>query len=1468
MAWRVPLKPPWLRRRDHRQARKDARRLLQLEAASRRLFREQPHGIRVLALRDVGLPTWHVDVGGTSIAARMDSCSTSCVGNDSMATMGTYLRASRGYVEGVTGNVLPVTQVRRVEWSIPGGHFMADVHVVPGMSDQLLLGSDFMAKYGMDMLWSSRELSFTRAGPGGVRVPFTLEGMSMATGTALPVRRATVARRVNLPAMCGGLTRIQVAAPDGTDVLFTPFPGDGRSQVLMAATVSTVQDGVIIVPAVNTTGHAQRSRDREAVGLWTPLSHELQVLDLVEVTIDAVDDWLASVNATGEAVLPLEETIQLGHLDTTQRQQLLRVLRRFPELTQVDAFVLPAAVMGVEHSINTGLAPPTQERRTRLSPAQDAIIRAEIIDLLRKDLIEPASGAWGFPVVIVKKKDGSARFCIDYRRLNAVTVRDVYPLPRIDETLEQLGGAKWFTTLDLSSGYWQIPMCPDDMDKTAFTSKYGLYRWRRMPMGLCNAPATFQRAMDAVLRGLTWQMCLVYLDDIIVYTNGTFERHLLHVALVLRRLRDAGLTLKFKKCVFAATEVEYLGHLLTADGVKPNSRLLDSLRRFPEPRDEKQVRSFVHLAGYYRRFIADFASKAAPLTKLTRKAEPFRWESEQQAAFDLLKKELCERPVLRFPDFTLPFTVVCDASLVGLGAALMQDDGDGMRPVAFISHVNSVTQAKYGITELECLAVVWALKAFRPYVYGRRVQVITDHNALVWLMSKRGPAPRLHRWALQLADYDMDLVYRPGHENVVADALSRMPVAIKGLMARARPLQRRRGGSHAPRPPPRSPAPPIASGWTLLTQALHTATTTPSMEAVFAYMMDSDMPERSNGLPGPNTGSSATPALPCSDCGSRTRREPTAPIAPMTPTHPTAPTDTPTSRPERLHVKPLDVMDSPVALSLARIRSAQETSPQLRKWVAPGALQLGHPTSLQRGLWYVTIPGVGSRVLLPPSLWHVVLREAHDSALSGHLGFDHTLERVRRRFWWPGMARSARVWASACKDCGSRKPKQPWVVPPLRPLAVGEVGARWALDLQGPYPTSLQGNVYVLAATEYVTRTAVTVAIPNHSAVAVARAFWDRVCMVYGLPAELLMDGASELTGRVLDELCRITAVEKFHSVAYRPAMMGLVERFNRTIKDMVAIYVSTAQNDWDEWLPTLTYAYNTAVHSTHGFPPMQLMMGRIGKSVLDLQFPGESIVDAIPEWNQRFVTELRRVREIAKTTLQQAQTAMARRYDKSASDRLHLRPGMWVWIARVSRDKGVSKLKHRFRGPARLVEAVGFDNWRVECLWDHGAPLLVHASECLPFFDDGELQRAAVLDTVSDGEEEDSHLFGSRIPPDDIDDGEKGSLCQVLGLKTENKQGDTARGSVRQKEERARLRRQLLDGIRQQADWCGIRRSRRQTKRPLLKTVMEVEVYSTSGWCFVAVDAWEQERHEPSGRYWVPWGARGLDGSFVQTLG
>ena len=417
---------------------------------------------------------------------------------------------------------------------------------------------------------------------------------------------------------------------------------------------------------------------------------------------------------------------------------------------------------------------PIHQAPYRVSPAQREIIQKQVTEMVEDGIIQPSDSPWASPIILVRKKNGAWRFCIDFRKLNSVTKKDVYPLPRIDDTLDLLSGSSYFSTLDLAQAFWQIELAPEDREKTAFITGEGLYEFRRMPFGLVNAPATMQRLINSVLKSERWKICLTYLDDIIVFSK-TFSEQVERLETVLKALQKANLQLQKTKCKFAYKEVVFLGHLISEKGISPDPAKTDTIEKFPPPKNIKQVRSFLGLASYYRRFIKNFSSIAHPLNELLKKDNAFCWTEKCQKAFQELKEKLITPPILIHFNDKLPIFLYTDASGFAIGAVLAHKIDNIEHVVAYISHSLNKHEQNYPITEKECLAIVYSVEKFKPYLYGRHFTVVTDHHPLCYLNSTRSPSGRLSRWAVRLSEYSFDILHKKGECHKNADCLSRYP---------------------------------------------------------------------------------------------------------------------------------------------------------------------------------------------------------------------------------------------------------------------------------------------------------------------------------------------------------------------------------------------------------------------------------------------------------------------------------------------------------------------------------------------------------------------------------------------------------------------------------------------------------------------------------------------------------------------
>ena len=467
-------------------------------------------------------------------------------------------------------------------------------------------------------------------------------------------------------------------------------------------------------------------------------------------------------------------------LSPIEKKQLRDLLLRYELLMAFDKKNLGICV-GIEHTVDTGDSPPIRQYPRILSATLRADINKQVEEWLEMGVIRPCRSEWSSPVVLVPMKgvdeNGKPlqRLCIDFRKVNAVTKMDAYPLPNVRDCLDAFAGCRYFTSIDMNSGYLQIKVAEQDQIKTSFVTQDGLFCFNYMPFGLMCAPMTFARAMDYHLSGLKFNICIIYLDDCVIYSD-TFEKHLQNIEKVFERIKDSGMTLSPDKCSFCQQSIRFLGHIVSDEGLSTDPDKIQAIRCFPTPSCIRDVRAFLGLAGYFRVFVQDFSQKAEPLSKLNRKNIGFKWEKEQMLAFNLIKELLTSAPILVHFDNKLPIELRCDGSTIGIGSILIHRIDGKPHVIRYDSRLLTNAEKNYCVSEIECLAIVQATEKCQQYLLGIKFTIFTDHVSLQWLATKKDLSPRLIRWDLHLQKYNYKVVYKSGQNMKDVDALSRAPV--------------------------------------------------------------------------------------------------------------------------------------------------------------------------------------------------------------------------------------------------------------------------------------------------------------------------------------------------------------------------------------------------------------------------------------------------------------------------------------------------------------------------------------------------------------------------------------------------------------------------------------------------------------------------------------------------------------------
>ena len=640
-------------------------------------------------------------------------------------------------------NNMPLDVVGKTEVTIQLGGIRAQhkVLVCRGLVQQVLIGIDFLTAHKCIINFDTNTV-YSKGEPNKI-----------VFGCLDKVYRITVAETVTLPPN-------MVADIPCDECMGVLEPADTFSEKYSAGAFRmavTVKGGRIPVCVFNYLNKPLKIYRCSSIGDLYPLAGEgesqqetnggvgYKVVppgapkEDVEIGLEAKQCSAVFVKDADVHSLSVEEMfpISSNFVPEEEKLRLYDMLSTYADCISKGPWDLGTA-KGVRHTIDTGSAQPIQVPPRRVPFHKRQEMRSQVDEMLEADIIEPSDSPWSSPVVLVAKPDGSQRFCVDYRALNSVTKRNLYPLPRCDDILESLSGAQWFSHLDLLRGYWQIHVAEKDREKTAFATPDGLYQFRKLSFGLTNAPACFMRAMHLILRGLCWSDCLVYLDDIIVF-GRTLQEHRERLSLVLSRLTEAGLKINPKKCKLLCEQVVVLGHVVSGKGISTDREEIRVIKEWPVPADESQLRAFLGTAGYYRQFVPNYAHIASPLHRACQKGDRFRWTAECKEAFLHIKRKLTNAPILAFPQLDVPFILDSDASDSGLGAVLSQVQCGKERVIAYAARALSKAERNYSTTRKELLALVWGTEHFETFLYGQRFLVRTDHSALQWLRNFKNP---------------------------------------------------------------------------------------------------------------------------------------------------------------------------------------------------------------------------------------------------------------------------------------------------------------------------------------------------------------------------------------------------------------------------------------------------------------------------------------------------------------------------------------------------------------------------------------------------------------------------------------------------------------------------------------------------------------------------------------------------------
>ena len=1138
-------------------------------------------------------------------------------------------------IVGVGGSKHNVRGRVNLTFHIEGVPFQQEFHILSHTNQDVLLGIDFLNSNSAVIDLQGKVLSFPDK-------QLTVNVLSRGETTVKCTNQITI------PPKCIHTVPINFAsAIPGRTVLIEPTSPLTELNLMGARCVSTQNKGRSYIQVVNPTTKPINIPQNQSIGLASSVNRR-NVLSLKETK---------SFRKLQIPKKPINFDMSNSDLTVEQKKQLMTLLNNFRDVFAADSSELGRTDV-YKHDIElVDGAPPVRSRPYRTSPAMQKVIDKQIEQMLKDRIIEPSNSEFSSPVVLAKKKNNEYRFCVDYRRLNAVTKVMSHPVPLFTDVVDLIGNeqASYFSVLDAASGFWQIPLTDRAKKLSAFVTQSGQYSWTVTPFGLVNSPASFSLVMSSVLRGLNYRVALCYVDDVIIFSK-TFEDHLRHLNDVFTRLRTANLTLKPSKCTFAAPEVYYLGHIISKHGVKVQPSKIEAVRSFPVPKNQHDLKSFLGLTCYYRRFIKGYSTIAATLHKLLQKDCKYVWTKETQSAFDLLKQALTSAPVLAYPHSDYPLTIHTDASGQSIGYVLSQTDPQGVsRVLAYGGRALRPNERKWTVTEQECLAVVCAINEYKIYLTNQKVTIVTDNKALTWLKTIKHTNGRLARWSILLSSIDYDIKHRPGKTHQNADSLSRRDYP----------------------PPPKQPS--------VLDEELVQLTnySVPPMTNPDTNMQESINSPNSTFQP-----LAISPAQP----PVYTINEEQCVKQEWLQTEFFYERDT-------CQVNAIRPCEIDKTQNIGQLQKECPKIGDLYRYLETGELPLDKKRAhvipyesnqfalLNGTLYHFFQPrarkpksdlGLLRQIVVPEVLQHDVLLSYHDSVAGGaHFGIQRVYQAIKQKYYWPGQYKDVYNHIVSCDKCQNAKRDTHSQKAPLHPIPSDGLFERWHLDFLEMEKSDSSSFRYVLLVSDSFSNWTEAFCMRTQQSEEVAKILYNEIFTRYGAPKILVSDRGMSFMAKLVAEICKIFQVTRHVTSSYHARSNSVCERKNSTLAQCLRTYCDKDPKKWPELIPSIMMAFRMSpCTQASGYSPYYLLFGREMPIFFDTAVaPSEALPRSHKQHVEELLQRLKVAHKIAKSNIDQTKEQNKERYDKNAKE-----PSYNV------EDRVLLKVMHRIQGVSKKL--------------------------------------------------------------------------------------------------------------------------------------------------------------------------------------